>query len=150
MNKFQVNGTLKVRFSTEITANNREEAKAIVGAYGYNDFDTKEISYEEVEHETLMVGGDWKEIKFYVRGKANYIYVPEIQSESDEVYEVKFDVGIKETIKCAGTYDWKMIHQETNKIVTVDTKTIFEDVSSFYQYTIVTKNGPKIYSVKKL
>ncbi|MBA4698500.1 MAG: hypothetical protein H2212_03620 [Ruminococcus sp.] len=102
--------------------------------------------FDEFMKERLMM----KRIEFYARGELNYIYVPEIVSLSESVYEVRFDVGIKEKIKCAGTYEWKMFHQETNEVVTVDTETIYKDVSAFYEYTLVAKYGPKIFSIKKL
>lgn len=91
-------------------------------------------------------------IKFYVRGESrpHYIYFPEIMvSLTEIIYEVRFDVGVKEVINCCGSYKWKLIHQETGEVIIVDTETVFRDVSSFYEYRVGAKYGPKIYVVKK-
>ena len=91
-------------------------------------------------------------IKFYARGESSPhdIYFPIVKEPFTEtVYEVRFDVGVKETMQCLGSYKWKLIHQETGEVIIVDTKTVFRNVSSFYEYTVETKYGPKIYSIKK-
>lgn len=91
-------------------------------------------------------------IKFYVRGESrpHYIYFPEIMKSLTEIiYEVRFDVGVKEVINCCSSYKWKLIHQETGEVIIVDTETVFRDASSFYEYTVGAKYGPKIYVVKK-
>lgn len=94
-----------------------------------------------------MTGIKYKKIKFYAMGELKHIYVPVLEKPD---YEVKFDVSIKETIKCSKNYKWILIHQETQKVFIADTKTIFNNVASFYKYTVAVPYGPKIYTVTKL
>lgn len=81
---------------------------------------------------------------------SNEVYDEIMKEDKKPDYEVKFDVDIKETIKCSKNFKWKLIHQETQKVLIVDTKTVFYNVASFYEYTVAVPHGPKIYTVTKL
>lgn len=96
-----------------------------------------------------LTGIKYKEIKFPVRGEPHYVYIT-IPILEKPYFEVKFDVSIKETIKCSKNYKWILIHQETEKVLVVDTETVFNNIALFYEYTVAVPYGPKIYAVTKL